>query len=208
MQDDDLVLAEVDVESSCNIVPIEAIPPSIAEIAFQDYLNLGPSRSVTALHRQYLAKLAKNPHAPVPTDNLYTIMEWERIYNWRTLAWEHDVEGNRAFAIHRKEIMSAVYEGQLNQGRLLMKMAESNIAMLAKKKDEHGNPVQVLSPQEALMFMKEGVRIQKESQEAILKLKDPKEQDVDNTGDLFDNIRKLGLLQFNMQVNNYGATSK
>lgn len=184
--------------------PLELFPSAQAQIAFQDYKNLGAARSITALHNHYLVQRQKDPNAPIPTDNIYVLGQWEAMYNWKAMAWEHDAESNRAFDQNRRKILTSLYEGQNKRAEKLLRIAEKAMDQLEADIDS-GNVV--LSPQDALRFLQEGTKTNREAQDAILRLQDPREQSDQGGSDFFDAIRKMGLLQINQQINNYGGAS-
>ena len=183
--------------------PLSPVPSAQVQIAFQDYKNLGPTRSITALHNHYVAQRHKDPNAPIPTDNIYVLGRWETAYSWKAMAWEHDAESNRAFAENRRKILVTLYEGQNKRAEKLLRIAEKAMDQLEQDIDA-GNVV--LSPQDALRFLQEGTKTVRESQDAILRLQDPREQSENGGSDFFDAIRKMGILQINQQINNYGDT--
>ena len=168
-------------------------PPPDVMMAFHDYRDLGPGRSVTGLHRMYLARTSKDPLAPVPSINLFTLQEWEQRYNWRTLAWEYDAEENSAFTAARKDTLANVYKGQLTKADKLLELA----MQAADKLDTDR-----MSPQDVLKFMVEGNKMKREAEEALIKLQDPREQGAEATGDVFDLVRKMGVFQINNTQNN------
>lgn len=173
--------------------------PLEAELAFQDYLNLGSSRSVAALHNLYVSMQHKDPHAPVPATDVQILLKWETLYNWKILAWEYDAESNRIFSINRKAVLGEIYEGQIKQGNLMLSIARKKMCDMVKAQKAGTD---VLTPQEALMYMREGNKQKKEAAELKLRLEDPSAQDAVDSGDFFDTIRKIGLLQINQsQVN-------
>ena len=168
-------------------------PPPDVMMAFHDYRDLGPGRSVTSLHRMYLARQSKDPYAPIPTTNLFVLQEWEQKYNWRTLAWEYDAEENSAFTAARKDTLSKVYKGQLTKADKLLD--------LAMKAAENLNTDR-MSPQDVLKFMVEGNKMKREAEEALIRLQDPREQGAEATGDVFDLVRKMGVFQINNNTQN------
>ena len=191
--DDDVVDVEAEVIETSMVLAEDNIPAEVS-IAFQDYKDLGKSRSITALQRQYQRVLAKDPHAPVPTTNIHVLANWEITYNWKTLAWEHDAEHDRAFAENRKNIMVGVYEGQEEAAGELISLAKSEMTRF-KKMQADGKAV--LTPQEALAYMKDGAKLRKEAVEERLRLEDPNNQNSITSGDFFDTVRQLSLLQVN-----------
>lgn len=184
--------------------PLDAFPSAQAQIAFQDYKNLGAARSITALHNHYLAQRQRDQNAPIPTDSIYVLGQWEAKYNWKALAWEHDADANRAFDQNRRTILTSLYDGQNKRAEKLLRIAEK--AMDQLEADIDAGSV-VLSPQDALKFLQEGTKATREAQDAILKMQDPREQSGQGGSDFFDAIRKMGLLQINQQINNYGSAS-
>lgn len=50
-----------------------------ARRAFEDYFNLGPSRSIRKLHRTYIEPTSESP----PTKHLRTLLEWSRVHGWQ-----------------------------------------------------------------------------------------------------------------------------
>ena len=180
--------------------PLSLVPVAQAEIALQDYKNLGPTRSITGLHNLYLSRLLKDPKSPVPTDSLYMLSQWEAAYNWKALSWEHDAESNRAFAVNRKTIMTKMYSSKGTRAETLLRIAEKSMAKI--EADIDAGAV-VLSPQDALKFLESGSKAEQEAREALLKLEDPNADSESGGTDFFDSIRKMGLLQIN-QINNYG----
>jgi len=56
--------------------------------ACNDYLRMGPSRSVAKLHRQY-QKSAENVN---PTGSMPTLHRWSQRYGWTTRAEDHDAK--------------------------------------------------------------------------------------------------------------------
>lgn len=211
-EDDDVLTAhDTDVE---NVVVIQhpeytedsipALPSPAAQIAFQDYMDLGPSRSVAALRNHYLAKRQKDPTSPIPTTDAYLLSQWEMRYNWRALAWEHDADSNRAFLENRKSILGSLYTSHSKRAEKILRIAEKAMDIIESDIDAGSSS---LSPQDALKFMQEGTKAARECQEALLRLQDPSEQKAESGGgDFFDTIRKMGLLQIN-QNNYYGGSS-
>ena len=181
-----------------SLVPYSDIPPE-AEIAFQDYKNLGKSRSVTSLQRHYLRLLEKDAYAPVPTTNIHLLSQWETQYNWKTLAWEHDADTDHAFTEHRKVMLVGVYDGQEEIADEMTSLAKVEMVRLKKAQLEN-KPV--LTPQEVLMYMKEGAKLRKEAVEQKLQLEDPNKQTSVSSGDFFDTLRHLALLQVNNSKTN------
>lgn len=195
---------EVEAEYHVSALALPSVPVAEAQIAFQDYMDLGPTRSVAALRNFYLAKRQKDPHAPIPTTDVYILSQWESRYNWKALAWEHDADANRAFDQSRRNILNTLYDSQSKRSEKMIRIAEKAMGQLEADIDA-GNIV--LSPQDTLKFLQEGTKSLRESQEAMLKLQDPREQSEQGSSDFFDAIRKMGLLQINQQNNYYGEAS-
>lgn len=168
-------------------------PPPEVQIAFQHYKELGPRRSIAGLHLHYVRQVTKDAHAPVPSTNIHVLTEWEHRYNWKQLAWEWDAEENNAFITHRKDLMLQVYETQETKADKMLELA--GLAMDAL------DPTS-FSPQDTLKFVTEGVKLKREAAQAKMDLDDPAKQQGGAT-DFFDTVRKLGILQVNVQNNNY-----
>lgn len=176
-------------------------PPPEVQIAFQDYIDLGPSRSIAALRNHYHSAVLKDPSHPVPTLDSYTLSQWESKYNWKALSWEHDADANRAYSESRRQILTTLYTSHSKRAEKILRIAEKAMDQIEADIDSGTSS---LSPQDALKYMQEGAKAIKESQEALLKIQDPKEQSDQGGTDFFDSIRKMGLLQIN-QNNYYGG---
>ena len=161
------------------------------EIAFNDYLNLGPERSVLSLYRKYTDTKNGDSHAVVPCSDLKTLVDWEQKFNWRTLAYQWDAEGHTQYVRKRKEALETVYDSEIDYALEAIVKGKQGLEAL--------DPTH-FSPTEALKFMVEATRLRREATERKLALEDP------NAGmqsaDFLDNVRNLVL---NMtQQNNYG----
>ena len=168
-------------------------PPPEVKMAFEQYKLLGSSRSVTNLARHYTAMKTKDKHAPVPTTSEFVLARWEREWNWKALAWEYDAEAATAYTQARKEQLKKLYKNTSDRADKLMKKADDGLAKI--KADE-------MSASDVLKFMVEGNKMKKESEEAIIKLDDPKNVDSGSeTGDIFDVMRKVMLLHVTNTTN-------
>ncbi len=54
-----------------------------AALAFQDYVGLGPSRSLTMLHEAYLKRAQTASDSGVPTRRIATLKLWSARFNWQ-----------------------------------------------------------------------------------------------------------------------------
>lgn len=62
-----------------------------AILACNDYLRLGPGRSLAKLHQTYTESTPVKP----PTKHLRTLKEWSRLYEWQLRAAQYDTEIER-----------------------------------------------------------------------------------------------------------------
>jgi len=62
-----------------------------AEMAFWDFYNLGPQRSLNALFRYYVAE-GRAGNTRIPTRNKATLERWRKQYEWDKRAAEEDAK--------------------------------------------------------------------------------------------------------------------
>lgn len=78
-----------------------------ATIACNDYLRMGPRRSLTALLQRY----REIPRDTAPTQSLNTLQKWSQRYNWQVRTELYDAqleaEKNAREAARRREIMES-----------------------------------------------------------------------------------------------------
>jgi len=105
-----------------------------ANIALRDYASLGISRSLDALHGQYLSRASTGRQ---PTLKRYTLGEWSRRYDWVARVAEHEAEQRRladeAMASARQESAREMAERQTAQGRQLQGIAR----LLAERAEQY-----------------------------------------------------------------------
>jgi len=98
-----------------------------AMIACNDYLRMGPNRSIAGLHRYYLhiAKRSPEDHNQAPTTSLRTLRNWSSDYDWSVRAEIIDAKAEYA----KNEIMQRVLGTGLalshNRILILKKLAQT-----------------------------------------------------------------------------------
>ena len=61
-----------------------------AIIAFHDYKEMGPERSLSRLHAHYLAVAQSDSDKPLPTTSLRTIKHWSTTHSWQRRIKRHE----------------------------------------------------------------------------------------------------------------------
>lgn len=182
------------------IVETEPLPMKVTwkqERALEDYLVMGPSRSVLGLWRRYKEQLRDDPTFPVPTDSLADLQEWEVKLGWHQQAYDWDQEENRIFHSKRKEQLTKLYSRQLKIASVMGRKAYK--AFKSYKSD-------TLAPADAIRMMVEANKIQTAAVTGRLELENPAGPAQDQqSGDYFETLRRLSLTGFqqNIQQNNY-----
>ena len=185
---------EVDAEViSTEIVPMGDTPSLAAQKAFDDYIALGQSRSITMLQRQYAARRLGDPSAPVPTIDIYQLRAWEQRYGWRQLAYEHDTQAVRVYNDKRRELLKALFKSQAKRAHMLMDVAEKAIKNI--------NPEE-MEARDAIKFLEVGMKWAKEAEENTIELNNPAADSHDsvNSVDVFDQLRNIALSQVNINI--------
>lgn len=109
--------------------------------ACNDYLRLGPGRSLRTLIDRY----AKTPQIEPPTSNLETIKKWSAKYGWVARAEAYDAECERAKNERRKEIMESGLALDYERVETLKRIAallEGEIEKRAEAEGPDGQPVE------------------------------------------------------------------
>src|ERR1022692_2238238 len=82
----------------------------LQEKAMNDYLAMGPDRSVLGLFHRYSKDVADNATALVPSTSLKELTLWEEESHWRDLAYKYDKEEHKAWLERRKELLNTLYQ--------------------------------------------------------------------------------------------------
>ncbi len=111
---------------------IDAMPDKIRG-AFEDFVSLGPNRTLSALQRQYeeTKETTETEDLPaVPTTRLPTLSDWSRKYNWLELAplvWAQQGIAQRSIA------SATVDHGSLLAADTLVKLLDATQAIVLRK---------------------------------------------------------------------------
>lgn len=160
--------------------------------AFDDYMALGPDRSVMGLYRMYSAKVKEDPYAFIPSTDAAELSKWEANYSWRVRAYEYDAQAQSLFLKNRNENLSKLYDSHFNISQKFMDKALEGLDNLEAED---------MSAKDVLDFMKESIKVQTQAREKLVALEDPRSQQDGSSGDFFDQIRKVILVQQNITIN-------
>lgn len=92
--------------------------------ACNDYVRMGPGRSLAKLRQSYIKATLENP----PTRHLRTLGEWSRRYGWQARAAAYDTEAERQktaeAAAYRREIIEQGFALDMERVRELKRLAD------------------------------------------------------------------------------------
>lgn len=80
--------------------------------AFQDFLKLGPARSLAVLHKQYKRKNQEKSR-PCPTRSYETLQGWSHKFNWFARAGEWDAKEEERRREYLREKQQKEWERQV-----------------------------------------------------------------------------------------------
>lgn len=103
-----------------------------AILACNDYLRLGPGRSLAKLHRFYINSASENP----PTRHLRTLAEWSRRFGWQERARAYDAAIEREKNAYVRSIMQS---GLALAHKRVLKLVHLADTLAAEIWDEEGN---------------------------------------------------------------------
>lgn len=152
--------------------------PPLVRRAYQDYLDMGPYRSVTALWVKYRALAEQNPNAMVPTTQQDELARWEVQYQWRDLAIEHDNALHEVWQSERKDTLVDLYSRKIKIGKKMQRKAYRALELLKPE---------MMRPGDISAFLEMGTKLETEATEKIVALENPKTK----TGAAGDNYAEL-----------------
>lgn len=110
--------------------PVQVIRPASATIqqqAFQDYLDLGPQRSVMGLWNRYHNVTKKDPTAWVPSHDQHQLLLWEAEGSWREKALQYDQQSTADWQRNRDHLVAAAFDRQLKLADQIIEVAEKRL---------------------------------------------------------------------------------
>lgn len=88
-----------------------------AWMAFQDFLEMGPARSLEQLRQRYIDRSIDpdTPNGTVPTKSKATFKKWSSRFNWYERAKEWDLEQEARRREHLQEQQRIAWEQEVNE---------------------------------------------------------------------------------------------
>jgi hypothetical protein len=110
-----------------------SVESSRARQALDDYLRLGPTRSLPLLVERYRSGTEANP----PTRRLTTLRDWSRCYDWQRRAAAHDAERE---ALRRRAESKALEAEAAETARQVHAMGHACLALAAAALTRYVDP--------------------------------------------------------------------
>lgn len=129
-----------------------------ARMAFEDYLAMGPTRSVAGLKLFYQQQ--DQSGEPVPTTSDYQIRDWIQKYDWHELArrWDHEIaEANRNIMRQAAQI---VRRRHAYIGMLMQKVGVAELKRIVEQSVE-------LDPGEVRRWIETGIKVEAQAKDLV-----------------------------------------
>lgn len=129
-----------------------------ARMAFEDYLAMGPTRTVAGLKLFYQQQ--DQSGEPVPTTSDYQIRDWIQKYDWHTLArrWDHELaEANRNIMRQAAQI---VRRRHAYIGMLMQKVGVKELRRIMENDIE-------LDPGEVRRWIETGIKVEAQAKDLV-----------------------------------------
>jgi hypothetical protein len=151
-----------------NMVPrasntvIQRTPSSRVLRAYQDFFDLGETRTLPQLREMYVEMERLHGPGAAPTTSLSTLSRWSQKWNWQLqirIDSGHLYNQRRS---QRMEAMKAVGERQSQASRILQQIALKRLQSLVTPSGELSEEGKELSPSEARRMLLEGAKLERE----------------------------------------------
>ena len=110
--------------------------------ACNDYLRMGPGRSLRVLVRRY----SEDKQKQAPTRSLQTMFGWSTRYDWQARAEDHDTELEARKNAEAEAVMQEGLALPHERVRMLKDMAESLQPRIIWVGAKRGKPVEIIDP--------------------------------------------------------------
>jgi hypothetical protein len=151
-----------------NIVPrasntiIQRTPSSRVLRAYQDYFDMGETRSFPKLIEQYKEMNRLHGEGAAPTTSLSTLGRWSAKWNWQL---QLRIDSGHLYNQRRNarmEAIKSVGERQSQASRILQQIALKRLQNLVTPTGELSDEGKELSPAEARRMLLEGAKLERE----------------------------------------------
>lgn len=142
---------------------LAAIPTEKVMTAYQDYFDMGPSRSLAELARRYRKTAEEYGAATVPCVSVNTLAKWKKMYDWELQIRADSMDLYETRMQARKENAIKMVERQSGYSRVIQQMGFN---FLRSMLDENGNLTPagsaLFTPSEARRFILDGAKLEKD----------------------------------------------
>lgn len=125
-----------------------------ARMAFEDFLALGPTRTVRQLSQFYIGQ--SDLGEPVPTISANQVRNWINQFDWFTLARQWDMEMAEAQRRVIKQAAEIVRRRHAYIGMLMQKVGVAQLQKIVEADDR-------LEPGEARRWIETGIKLEREA---------------------------------------------
>jgi hypothetical protein len=154
--------AEINVVPRAGNTIIQRTPSSRVLRAYQDYFDLGETRSLPKLIEQYKEMERLHGDGAAPTTSFRTLSSWAQKWNWQ-LQLRIDsghLYNQRRHA--RMEAMKSVSERQSQASRVLQQIALKRLQNLVTATGELSEEGKEIAPSEARRMLLDGAKLERE----------------------------------------------
>lgn len=154
--------AEISTVPRASNTIIQRTPSSRVLRAYQDYFDLGETRSFPKLIELYKEMEHLHGEGAAPTTSLATLSRWSAKWNWQL---QIRIDSGHLYNQRRNariEAMKAVGERQSQASRVLQQIALKRLQNLVTPTGELSDEGKELSPSEARRMLLDGAKLERE----------------------------------------------
>jgi hypothetical protein len=153
---------EVNMVPRANNTVIQRTPSSRVLRAYQDFFDLGETRTLPALREMYVEMERLYGPGAAPTTSLSTLRRWSTKWNWQLQIRIDSGHLYNQRRNQRMEAMKSVGERQSQASRILQQISLKRLQSLVTPTGELSDEGKELSPAEARRMLLEGARLERE----------------------------------------------